>query len=273
MIKNMKISVIMPFYNCEKYLDDSIWSILNQTFSDFEFIIINDASTDNSDEVVKRYISDPRIIYIKNEENKGIVVNLNYGLSIAKWEYIARMDGDDISTFDRFEKQIQFLEKNPEISILWSFVTIINENAEETGKMEKPISTDTIKRDLFLYLTIVHGTTMIRKEVYDKIWWYREEYLYTEDNDWTYRAIYSGFLWGNIPKFLYKYRKHTNSSYKNSKDITRKNFKLRKETIKNFKLKVWLKWYLSMYAHYILWMLLTGKQKAKLEYFFKKFLK
>jgi len=266
----LKISVIMPFYNCEKYLDDSIQSILNQTFTDFEFIIINDASNDNSDYIVKKYLNDKRIIYIKNEKNVWIVENLNKWIHLAKWEYIARMDWDDISMLDRFEKQINFLEENRNVSIVWWFVKIIDENNNLIWEIKKPINETDIRNNLFLFLTIIHWTSLIRKDTYNKVWFYREKYLYTEDNDWTYRCIYSWLKWANIPYFLYKYRKHLNSSSKNSKIIAKRNFELRKEIKKTFNLKLSFKDYIWMYTHYILWILLTWKQKEKFEYFIKK---
>lgn len=268
--KKPKISVIMPFYNCEKYLDESIWSILEQTFSDFEFIIINDASDDKSDRVVKKYLSDKRIIYIKNSKNKGIVENLNYGISISKWEYIARMDGDDISLPERLKSQIEFLEKYNDVDIISWSCYIIDEKWKIQWEMIKPIGKANVKKDLFTYLTLIHGCAMIRKNIYKKVWVYRSKYLYTEDNDWTYRAILQFWYAGdNLDDFIYKYRKHPNSSNKNARIIARKNYKLRKEIIKNW-YKANFKDYISMYSHYVLWMLLTWKQKERLEKFVKK---
>ena len=95
------ISVLMPVYNVEKYLQEAIESILNQTYSNFEFLIINDGSSDKSGEIINSY-NDSRIVYLQNNKNKGLVYTLNYGISLAKGEYIARMDGDDISLPDRF---------------------------------------------------------------------------------------------------------------------------------------------------------------------------
>ena len=106
-----KISVVMPAYNAEKYIGESIDSILNQTYGDFEFIIINDGSRDSTKEIILSY-SDNRIVYLENEINSGIVVTLNKGLKYATGEYIARMDADDIAVAERLEKQIEFMEKN-----------------------------------------------------------------------------------------------------------------------------------------------------------------
>ena len=103
-MQSPSISVIMPVYNTAKYLNEAIDSILNQTYKDFEFIIIDDCSTDGSLDIIKTY-SDDRIILIENETNKGYVYGLNYALSFAKGKYIARMDSDDISLPNRFKRQ------------------------------------------------------------------------------------------------------------------------------------------------------------------------
>ena len=117
MNNSKKISVLMPVYNTkEEFLRTAIESILNQTYSNFEFIIINDGSTNNAEDVILSY-KDERIVYLK-QENKGIVSALNNGWDKASGEYIARMDSDDISLSERFEKQIEFLENNSEYSLV-----------------------------------------------------------------------------------------------------------------------------------------------------------
>ena len=97
-----KISVVMPAYNAEKYIGEAIESILNQTFKDFEFIIINDGSVDHTKEIIREY-NDPRIVLLENDKNRGIVLSLNKGLDAATGKYIARMDADDIALKNRFE--------------------------------------------------------------------------------------------------------------------------------------------------------------------------
>ena len=108
------ISVLMPVYNCSKYIYNSTISILNQTFSDFELIIIDDCSTDNTVDILKKF-NDERIVLIVKQKNTGITNSLNYALDIAKSKYIARMDGDDISNIDRLEKQYEFMEGHPDV--------------------------------------------------------------------------------------------------------------------------------------------------------------
>ncbi|HKQ33129.1 MAG TPA: glycosyltransferase family A protein, partial [Thermodesulfobacteriota bacterium] len=115
-----KVTVLMTVYNGEKFLNEAIDGILNQTFRDFEFLIINDGSTDGSREIIKSY-KDPRINLVDNESNIGLTASLNRGLSLAGGEYIARQDADDISLPERLEKQISILERNPDIALLGSW--------------------------------------------------------------------------------------------------------------------------------------------------------
>ena len=111
------ITVLMPVYNGEKYLQQAIESILKQTFTDFEFLIINDGSTDNSENIILSY-DDSRIRYIKNEENLRLIRTLNKGIELAKGKYIARMDCDDISLPYRFEKQLKEFQNNPHLDMV-----------------------------------------------------------------------------------------------------------------------------------------------------------
>ena len=111
---NYHLSVIMPVYNDETFLNEAIESILSQTYNDFEFIIINDGSTDNSLKIIKSY-SDQRILILQHDKNKGISKALNYGLRYAKGRFIARMDANDIALSERFDKQIKYLIKEKEI--------------------------------------------------------------------------------------------------------------------------------------------------------------
>ena len=119
------ISVIMSNYNTpEEYLREAIESILNQTYKNFEFIIIDDCSTDNSLEIIKSY-NDERIVLIENEENIGLTKSINKGLAVAKGEYIARMDADDVSLPQRFEKQINYMNDHTELIVCGSSMELI----------------------------------------------------------------------------------------------------------------------------------------------------
>lgn len=126
------IYVVMSCYNREKYVVEAIESILNQTYTNFEFIIIDDCSTDNTFEIVKEYAKkDNRILALKNDKNYCYVHSLNKGIEIAKGKYIARMDDDDISLPERFEKQVEFLEKNEDIIALGTFIEIFSDDMKK----------------------------------------------------------------------------------------------------------------------------------------------
>lgn len=125
-----KVSVIMPAYNAEKYIAQAIESILGQTFDDFEFIIINDCSSDRTEEIILSY-DDPRIVYLKNAQNLGVAKTLNRGLAIARGEYIARMDADDISMPERLEKQTKHLDRYADCGICGSNLRFFGEHIGE----------------------------------------------------------------------------------------------------------------------------------------------
>lgn len=158
----------MPAYNCEKYLNEAIESILNQTYKEFEFIIINDGSKDRTEEIILSY-KDPRIVYLKNEENKGLIYTLNRGLENSKGKYIARMDGDDICLLSRFEKQVNHLQQYPAIDVLATTVSLIDENNKPVGKWKDDAnntSSQSIKSFLPTNNCIAHPTVMGKREVF-----------------------------------------------------------------------------------------------------------
>jgi len=204
MINPPLISVILPVYNGALYLREAIESILNQTYTNFEFIIINDGSKDNSEEIIKSY-NDNRIIYI-SQKNIGLAATLNIGIKISKGKYIARMDQDDISLPERFEKQIDFLEKNKDYDILGTWAKIF---PDKTNKRFHKHPTDNIKLKYFLLFNnpFVHSSVMIRKSVFEKIGLYSEDKNRQPPEDyelWSRIARVSKIA--NIPEVLLNYR-------------------------------------------------------------------
>ena len=158
----MKISVLLSTYNAEKYIYDAIKSVLNQSFQDFELIIIDDASTDRTVSIIERF-NDKRIKLIKNTENRGLTVNLFNALYIAKGELIARMDADDVCFIDRFKEQVDFLDSNKKIDIVGSNVIIIDENNNIIGASNVFLKNRQIKSELLLINTLFHSSVMFRK--------------------------------------------------------------------------------------------------------------
>ena len=125
----LSVSILMPVYNAEPYLSEAIQSMLNQTYTDFELIILDDCSTDRSADVVQTF-SDTRIVYHRNDVNYGLANNLNTGIKLAKGKYIARMDGDDISLPERIERQMQFLSIHPEVDLVGCWLKLFGDRDE-----------------------------------------------------------------------------------------------------------------------------------------------
>lgn len=198
------VSVIMPVHNCEKYINESIQSILHQTFSDFELIVIDDVSIDKTVDIVEG-LKDPRIHLIKKEKNSGISDSLNLGMKIAKGKYIARMDGDDISVPERFEKQVKFLDAHPDVALCSSWYKLIHERYYVA---EVPSEHEDIKIGLLSKNVISHPGAMLRKDFLMKHGFkYIKEMEPAEDYYLWTEMITKGKL-HSIPEVLLHYRIH-----------------------------------------------------------------
>jgi len=186
---NPKITVLMAVYNGEKFLKEAINSILSQTFVEFEFLIINDGSIDGTDSIIKN-LQDERITYVINEKNIGCVQSFNKGMLLAKADIIARMDADDISKPTRLKKQFDFLNDNPEIDIIGSHITLIDETSEKIGSHAYPISNNEIKANLLFGSPFAHPSVMFKNDKF-RIFnlSYLEEYKHAEDYDLWQRAL------------------------------------------------------------------------------------
>lgn len=204
------VSVLMPAYNAEKYLAEAIESILNQTFKDFELIIINDGSTDKTEEIIDKYAKkDERIIYLKNDKNRKISRTLNRGMDEAKGKYLARMDTDDISVEDRFEKQVKYMEENPDCGVLGAcFLSFMGENREETTPNIRPENDHNIRLHGIYCCQFAHPTVMMRKSVFDENnLRYNPDFDGCEDFELWHRAKkFTKFH--NLQEFLLYYRMH-----------------------------------------------------------------
>jgi len=207
-----KVSVIMSVYNGEKYLKEAIESILNQTFRDFEFIIVDDGSTDKTPEILNEYAKkDKRIKIITNPKNIGLTKSLNKALKIAKGEYIARMDADDISLPERLKKQVNFLTNYPNFGLVGCNVIVIDEKGNFVKNVTLPESLNSALRKRN---RLVHGSVMFRKSLVKKIGGYNEKIFYAQDYEMFLRFSKISEI-GRINEFLYKLRVHKSSlSYK-----------------------------------------------------------
>ncbi len=201
--KNMPlVSVIMPVFNGSLYLKEAINSVLNQKYREIEFLIINDGSTDSTEELVKSY-EDKRIVYLKNSKNIGITKTLNKGLKIASGKYVARMDCDDICLPNRFYEQVKFLEKNTNVGIIGTWYRTIGLRKNYVWK--GPVNSEELKVCLLFETPLAHPTVMMRANELKKNNLKYETENQNEDYDLWQRAInYFNVL--NIPKVLLLYR-------------------------------------------------------------------
>lgn len=208
-----KVSIIMGIYNCENTLKESIESIINQTYENWELIMCDDCSTDNTFNVAKSYADKykNKIKLIRNNENITLAPTLNKCLKLCTGDYIARQDGDDISVKDRLQKQVEFLEKNKQYDLVGTAMISFNEDGDNGirgAEIEVPS-----KENLVYTVPFCHATIMARNYVYEKLNGYRVK-SYTkrcEDADLWFRFFAQGFKGYNLNEALYKVRDDINA--------------------------------------------------------------
>ena len=207
-----EISVIMPVYNAELYLDDSIKSVLSQDFENFEFIIINDGSSDHTCSIVEKYMQKDSRIHLITRKNKGLIYSLNEGISRARGKFIARIDSDDICLKNRFEFQLAFMKKQS-LDICGGHFIMINENNKILDSRLTTINHEICFLSLFFKVPFPHSAEMIRKGFLDK-----HELRYgqsivncAEDLDLWIRMFNKGAKFGNVDEFIIQYRVLKNS--------------------------------------------------------------
>lgn len=222
---NKKISVIMAIYNCAETLPAAIESIINQTYTNWEFILCDDASTDNTYEIAQSYkLKYPeKIILIRNEENSRLAYSLNHCLQHATGDLVARMDGDDISHPERFEKQVTYLEEHPEFDVVGTAMQRFNDKdgmADIVYPTENP-NYFTLKKTVPFH----HATIMTYKRVYDTLNGYTvsERTMRGQDYDLWFRFYHAGFNGNNMTDALYMVREDMDA-------IKRRTFQVRWKT-------------------------------------------
>lgn len=201
-----KVSVIIPTYNVEKYIEEAMSSILNQTYKNIEVIVVDDCSTDRTYEILKDICKyDDRIKIYKNDKNMKICYSLNRALKESTGSYIVRMDGDDISDLDRIETQLKFLKNNKDIDLVGTSTICINEDGKELSRTTMLDDFNKLKKIVKFSSPISH-IWMCKKEVYEKLNGYRD-IPYVEDYDFLLRLITSGYKFCNIKDYYgYKVR-------------------------------------------------------------------
>jgi glycosyltransferase involved in cell wall biosynthesis len=199
------VSVAMPVYNAENYIRSAIESILQQTYSNFELILVNDASTDRSNEIILSY-KDERIRYEENSSNMGIAKTRNKCVQLARGKYIAVLDNDDIAKPDRLELQVEFLESQKDFGVCGSFYEIINEKGRVVTKMKVPVTDCQVKTYLLFDNCFCNSTIMIESKLL-KERKYEEEFDMIEDYYFLYEISKSKRLY-NLPAYTTQYRVH-----------------------------------------------------------------
>ena len=211
-MNSVGVSVILPAYNCEKFIGQAIRSVLDQTFREFELIIVNDGSTDKTEFVILAF-DDPRIVYIRNQQNQGLISSLNRAINIAQGKYIARMDADDICNPERLAKQKELLDKHEDITLVASTIDLIDENGENAGVWQldrKTVSPEQIRKRMVYENCIAHPTVMIRTAVL-KEFKYTPGQVNIEDYDLWLRLLSRGHKISKINEPLLLYRIHGSS--------------------------------------------------------------
>ncbi len=232
-MKNPKVTVLMPVYNGEKYLRGAMDSILSQSFTDFEFLIINDGSIDNSKKIIDSY-TDKRIRALNNDKNIGLVNTLNRGIELAQGEYIARMDCDDISLLNRLAVQVKFMEQHPTIGASGSFYNLLLNGKK--ALVDFPLNKSEMKSFMIFNSPIAHPTVIIRKSILQKEKLvYRSEYIHAEDYDlWSQISAVSDLA--NVSDVLLNYRVHENQITTNESLVLDKNESLNSIRLRHLKL-------------------------------------
>ena len=219
------VSIFLPCYNAEKYILECLKSIQQQTYSNIEVIIVDDGSKDRSIEIIEKFITtDSRFILVKNPINLGLIKTLNKHLPNLKGDYIARMDADDICAADRIQQQVEFLQNNPEVSVVSTGFTIIDDDANYLIDMSaRACTNDSIKFISLLYNCMCHAAVMIRSTVY-KSFEYDSNFLHCEDYKLFDEMICAGYKISNIKRPLYYVRKNVESVSHKYENIQVRNF-------------------------------------------------
>lgn len=201
-----KVSILMSVYNNVLYLEKAVQSILNQTFSDFELMIVDDGSTDKSATIIQNQ-TDGRIRFFQNEENIGLAKSLNRLLESAQGDYIARMDADDISLPHRLETQVKFLDQHPTVGVLGSRMQVISASDEQLFNYDVPLAHSLIVWNLFFGWTFAHPTVMMRTPLLRELEGYNTDIIAAQDVELWSRLV-GRTQFANLPEKLMQYRTH-----------------------------------------------------------------
>jgi glycosyltransferase involved in cell wall biosynthesis len=258
------VSVIIPAYNAGLFLRQAINSILNQSYRNFELIIVDDASTDNSWEIIssfkRQYSKKIKVVKLPQNLNRGGDVAGNIGLNLAKGEFVARMDADDIAMPDRLEKQVSFLLTNPEIFAVGSNAHVINKDGYLIGEKKMPLDNENIYREFFVFHPLIHPTLMFRRSAIKRKNLYKIEYQANNDYLTFFEMITKGYRFANLPEKLLCYRFHgKNDSLVKVKSKFFNSLKIRLQAVREFGYKPNLMSIFKLLAQVIIVLILPEK--------------
>jgi glycosyltransferase involved in cell wall biosynthesis len=203
------VTVLMAVHNAERYLREAVESILEQSFRDFELVVVDDGSTDGSRAILDTY-EDTRLRVLSSSENHGLTISLNRGLREARGTYVARQDADDISEATRLERQVAFLDDNPKIALLGTAYHRIDENGRRTGERTVPVDTESARWRLLFLNAFPHTSVMVRRAVLLEVGPYDERYRYAQDYElWSRIAALHDVA--GLEDFLVSYRSSSTS--------------------------------------------------------------
>ena len=227
------VSVITPAYNVERYISDAIESILAQSFRDFEYVVIDDCSTDRTWEIIQSYAKkDSRIRASRNEKNLGIAGNRNAGLRQARGKYIVWQDADDLSVPLRIKKQLVLMEAHPEVGIVGGFIEMFDERGSRGVRMYAPDDAS-VRRTIFRYSPVAQPASMVRKACFDEVGEFDLRYPPAEDLDISFR-IGVRHKFANLQEVMIRYREHpASSTFTRLRKIETSTLEIRKKFAKS----------------------------------------
>lgn len=267
-MKLPQVSILMPVYNTAPYLREAMDSMLSQTFTDFELIVLNDCSPDNAEEILDTY-DDPRIVRYRGEKNVGLSNVLNVGIEMARGKYIARMDSDDISLPNRLQVQVDYLETHPEIDLVSVGMRLFGAKEEVWIREQNP---EKVKIEALFHSPVLHASSVWRKDSFEKHGLrFRQEMVPAEDYDLWTRALTKGLKLANLPEVLYKYRLHSSQATLRTDKTAEKSRIVQKEylrsalpvlsekSIEAFPKKLWPVFFANMKSGFFDWKLLAKR--------------
>lgn len=198
------VSVLLPCFNAAGYLEDAIRSVLVQTFTDFELIIIDDGSTDATPAIIERF-TDPRIRFLR-QDNRGLAATLNRAVELSAGRYLARMDADDIAHPERLERQVRFLDTHPEVGLLGTWATILEGRDSTSRRHEPPVQNALLKFDLLFGNPMVHSSVMLRRHTLDQVGYYCENPDRQPQDFELWSRLMRICTVANLPEHLQTYR-------------------------------------------------------------------